>query len=75
MESSGLEFSVNDINERLGLDLSYTPLRADIAWHAWKASRAALCVKLPSMTNNGYEGFYSSSSVIAAIKGAGVSHE
>lgn len=48
---------------------------AQSAWVWWKRSRAALRVGLPSMTNNGYEGFYSESSVISALKSAGVRYE
>lgn len=42
------------------------------SWEAWQASRAALVVELPPMTNNGYDGFYPAYGVKKAIHAAGV---
>lgn len=46
-----------------------------IAWQAWQASRATLVVDLPSMTNNGYEGFYREYEVKRVMREAGVSYK
>lgn len=43
-----------------------------LKWTAWQASRAAIEVELPLMTNNGYDGFYLASDVKKAIKNAGL---
>jgi len=50
----------------------YEDDRTSMLYDFFKASRAALCVELPSMTNNGYDGFYLANSVKQALKEAGV---
>lgn len=80
MDKMREEFEEYCSKEELGMTGSdctgeyYNPV-IEMLWHCWKSSRSAQFVKLPSMTNNGYEGFYSASSVIQALKSAGVRHE
>jgi hypothetical protein len=52
-----------------------TDYAKELAWIAWQASRAALVVDLPSMTNNGHEGFYRESEVKRVMREAGVSYK
>lgn len=41
-------------------------------WLGWKASRESLVIELPSMTNNGFDGFYPANAVKKAIEAAGL---
>ena len=63
--------SIKDMRTKFG----YTEQVIDEAYKIWKASRAALVVDLPSMTNNGYEGFYRESEVKEVMREAGVSYK
>ena len=74
MTESGREFSVNVVNDRLGLELSYVPFQAEIAWSAWKASRAALRVELPQ-PEPGDGAMVWSVDVEVALDNAGVSYK
>ncbi len=74
-EGRGVEHIKNEL-------ASFTPERnkygysdAQEFWVIWQASRAALVVDLPSMTNNGYEGFYRESEVKRVMRYAGVSYK
>lgn len=60
-----------EFNEWYGKQWTPESMRDDL-WGAWQASRAALVVDLPSMTNNGYEGFYRSTEVVRAMRDAGI---
>lgn len=42
------------------------------SFRIWNAALDSVCVELPTMTNNGFDGFYMARSVHAAIERAGL---
>ena len=71
--SHGYTLRPAETNCGIAIDGQYGNQRVQIAWEAWKASRAAQCVELPNWRDDGRgEAMYYESDITKALDAAGI---